>query len=269
MKKFLVVLIAFAMLLCIFSCGNTNGAGEENESDSSAVSDSETVAESSVADDVSCPYTYEIKEEIIVVHETEDGRRSTKVLRYPELFGMEDAALMENVNSLFREVAEKQFKRNVPDVDIYIIEDTVFNYEVSEVEVVLLSNSFVSVKNTVYSMSSNAAYPNCPVYTVNVDLKTGEIVEEEDIISDFNLITSAFLAGDFTMVCGADDLLDNTNYEDMILQYKSDYASYPELYFTPDSLGMCIDLVSALGSNACFEIAIDAISDALITDPTK
>lgn len=261
MKKLLVIFLVFAMILCVSSCGNTNDTheGKESESVSDTVTDTEAIMS----------YTYEIKEEIIVVHETEDGRRSTKVLRYPEISGMENAAIMENVNSLFREVAEKQFKRNVPDVDIYIIEDTVFNYEVSEVEVTLLSNSFVSVKNTVYSMSSNAAYPNCPVYTVNIDLKTGEIIEEEDIISDFNLISSAFLAGDFTMVCGADDLLDNTNYEDMILQYKSDYASYPELYFTEGSLGMCIDLVSALGSNACFEIAIENISDALLINPTK
>lgn len=261
MKKLLAILIALAILLCVSSCGNTNDANEGNESESG--SDTVTDTQEITA------YTYEIKEEIIVVHETEDGRRSTKVLRYPEISGMSDAELEAKVNSIFRDVAEKEFKLNVPDVDIYIIEDTVFNYEVSEIEVALLSGSFVSVKNTVYSMSSNAAYPNCPVYTVNIDLTNGEIIEEEDIISDFNLISSAFLSGDFTMVCGAEDLLDNTNYEDMILQYKSDYASYPELYFTPDSLGMCIDLVSALGSNACFEIAIENISDAILINPTK
>lgn len=267
MKKLFVILLAIAMLLCISSCGNTNyaGDGKDGESESNFGADSETQA----LNYPFCPYTYEIKEEIIVIHETDDGRKSTKVLRYPQIGGMDDAVLMENVNSIFREVAEKQFKQNVPDVDIYIIEDTVFNYEVSEVEITLLSNSLISVKNTVYTMSSNSAYPSCPVYTVNIDLIKGEIIEEGDIISDFNIISSAFLAGDFKMVSGAEGLLDNTNYEDMILQYKSDYASYPEVYFTPDSLGICIDLVSALGSNACFEIAIDDIADALIINPTK
>ncbi len=261
MKKLLMVFLALMVMLCVVSCGENNDVAETTDSES--VSDTVTETEAIMA------HTYEIKEEIIVVHETEDGRRSTKVLRYPEIGGMSDPELQAKVNSAFRDVAEKQFKHNVPDVDIYIIEDTVFNYEVSEVEVTLLDNHFVSVKNTVYSMSSNAAYPNCPVYTVNIDLASGEIIEEDEIIANFNLISSAFLAGDFTMVCGAEDLLDNTNYEDMILQYKSDYASYPELYFTPDSLGMCIGLVSALGSNACFEIAVDSITDALIINPTK
>ncbi len=265
MKKLLVVFLAFAMVLCVSSCGKTNDGGGIKESESFSATDSDNT----LINDPVCPYTYEIKEEIIVVHETEDGRRSTKVLRYPEISGMEDASVQENVNSIFRDVAEKQFKRTVPDVDIYIIEDTIFNYEVSEVEVTLLTNTFASVKNTVYSMSSNEAYPNCPVYTVNIDLEKGEIIEEEDIISDFNLISSAFLAGDFTMVSGAETLFDNTNYDDMILQYKSDYASYPELYFTPDSLGISIDLVAALGSNACFEIALSEISDALSVNPTK
>ncbi len=261
MKKLLVVFLVLMVMLCSVSCGETNDGEETKESESV----SETVADTEAI----MAYTYEIKEEIIVVHETEDGRRSTKVLRYPQISGMGDASIVENVNSIFREVAEKQFKHTVPDVDIFIIEDTVFNYEVSEVEVTLLTSSFVSVKNTVYSMSSNSAYPVCPVYTVNIDLSKGEIIEEDDIISDFNLISSAFLAGDFTMTSGAEDLLDNTNYEDMILQYKSDYASYPELYFTKDSLGMSIDLVAALGSNACFEISIDDISDALQINPTK
>ncbi len=261
MKRLLVVFLALAMIFCIVSCGETN--------DGSETKDSESVSETVTETEAIMAHTYEIKEEIIVLHETEDGRRSTKLLRYPEIGGMSDVVLQEKVNSAFREVAEKEFKRNVPDVDIYIIEDTIFNYEVSEVEVTLLDNHFMSVKNTVYSMSSNAAYPECPVYTLNIDLRNGEIIEEDAIISDFNIISSAFLAGDFTMVSGADDLLDNTNYEDMILQYKSDYASYPDVYFTPDSFGICIDLVPALGTNACFEIAIDDIADALLIDPTK
>lgn len=269
MKKLLVIFLALVILVCASSCGETNvpdgGKDSESERESNFASDSETQA----LNEPVCLYTYEIKEEIIVVHETEDGRRSTKVLRYPEIIRAEDSTPMEEINAIFRDIAEKQFKRNVPDVDIYIIEDTIFNYEVSEVEVMLLTNKLVSVKNTVYSMSSNASYPSCPVYTVNIDLEKGEIIEEDAIISDFNLISSAFLAGDFSMVSGADDLLENTNYEDMILQYKSDYASYPEVYFTPDSLGICIDLVSALGSNACFEIALADISDALIINPTK
>lgn len=265
MKKFLSVLFALLMIFSLVSCSNIN-SGDGNDTDTGAdtadISGNDTTA-------LNAPPEFEIKEEIIVVHETEDGRKSTKVLRYPQIRGMEDEEKQSAVNSLFLDIAERQFILNVPDVDIYIIEDTIFNYEVSDVEVTYLSSSFISVKNTVYSMTSMAEYPDCPVYTVNIDLEKGEIIDEDDIIGDFNIISSKFLAGDFTMVDGAENLMENTNYEDMILQYKSDYASYPEIYFTVDSLFLCIDLVPALGSAATFSIPLSEIADALILNPIK
>ena len=104
---------------------------------------------------------------------------------------------------------------------------------------------------------------------MNVNLESGEIIDEEDIIGDFNIISSKFIAGDFTMVSGASDLMENTNYEDMILQYKSEYASYPEIYFTADSLVLCIDLVPSLGSSASFAVPMADIVDALALNPIK
>ena len=267
MKKLLLTVLTLALVLSVASCSGT-GNGEDTDTDdivTTSAADTE-VSSPSVPD---CDYTYEIKEEIIVIHETEDGRKSTKVLRYPVISGMADEEKQNTVNSIFRDTAERQFILNVPDVDIYVIEDTVFNYEVSEVSVEYFSNSFISVKNSVYSMSGMAMYPECPVYTVNVNLESGEIIDEEVIIGEFNIISSKFIAGDFTMVSGASDLMENTNYEDMILQYKSEYASYPEIYFTADSLVLCIDLVPSLGSSASFAVPMADIVDALALNPIK
>lgn len=265
MKKFLSVLFALLIIFSLVSCSNTV-SGDGNDTDTGTDTAVNTEGDTAAVND---PPTYEIKEDIIVVHETEDGRKSTKVLRYPVLSGMEDEEKQNEINALFHDVAERQFILTVPDVDIYIIEDTIFNYEVSEVEVTFISAGFISVKNTVYSMTSMSEYPDCPVYTVNIDLDKGEIIEDEDIIGDFNIITSKFLAGDFTMIDGEPDLMNNTNYEDMILQYKSDYASYPQICFTADDLIMSIDLVSALGSAASFSIPLSEIMDALAMNPLK
>lgn len=259
MKKFFAMLLALVTIFALVSCTGNEGIGDESASES----------ETDLPNAPVCDYTYEIKEEIIVVHETEDGRKSTKVLRYPVLSGMEKEELQTSVNDALRSEAERMFILSVPDVDIYIIEDTMFNYEVSSVEVTYLSNSLISVKSSVYSMTSVSSYPNCPVYTVNIDLENGEIIDEEDIFADFNEITSRFLGGEFTMVYGIEDLLSQTSYEDMILQYKSDYASYPDVYFTPDSLVICIDLVAALESSAGFAIPLSEVSDLLDFSPLK
>lgn len=263
MRKFFVVLLALAMILTIASCSPKSKGDNDTGANDSTGGDIDT----SIVPD--SDYSFSIKEEIVVVHETEDGRKSTKVLRYPEISGMSDSALQESINATFRSVAERQFVLNVPDVDIYIIEDTLFNYEVSNVEVTFFSNSFMSVKNTVYSMTSVSEYPECPVYTVNISLESGEIIDEDEIFADFNSIASMFLLGDFSMVYGMEDLLSQTNYEDMILQYKSDYASYPNVYFTSDEFVICIDLVAALQSSAGFSCPIENVAEYLSINPTS
>ncbi len=265
MKRFFAFLLTLLIVFSVVSCSDTNGGTEKDSG--TDTKDSEDIGRDTAA--INDPPAFEIKEEIIVVHATDDGRKSTKVLRYPVISGMKDEEKQSNINGIFRDIAERQFILNVPDVDIYIIEDTIFNYEVSDVEVTYISSAFISVKNTVYSMTSMAEYPDCPVYTVNIDLNKGEIIEEDDFIGNFNVITSKFIAGDFTMVEGTPDLLQNTNYEDMILQYKSDYASYPEIYFTADHLVLAIELVPALGSSALFSIPIEQVSEALIFNPIK
>lgn len=260
-RRILALAIAVIMLAALVSCGPKVDDIEKPGTDDSA----QTTGDDTISEPT---FEVEIKEEIIVVHETEDGRKSTKVLRYPEIIPGEGSDIdAESINAHFRDIAEKQFIMNMPDVDIYLIEDTLFNYEVSEVEITYLSNEFISVKNTVYSMTSLSDYPECPVYTVNMTLPDGEIIDEDEVFVNFNEITSRFMMGDFAQVYGIEDILEQTNYEDMILQYKSDYASYPEIYFEykdgETSLVLCIDLVAALGSSAGFSIPLSEISEAL------
>ena len=116
-------------------------------------------------------------------------------------------------------------------------------------------------------MNSLAEYAESPIYTVNIDLTTGNVIGSEDVFGNFNVITSAFIGGDFEFVSGMDDLLSYADKEDMILQYKSDYASYPDVYFLPGELALCIDLVASLGSSAVFTISIEEIEDALVFTP--
>ena len=50
----------------------------------------------------------------------------------------------------------------------------------------------------------------------------------------------------------------------MILQYRSEYGIYPDIYFTGDSFGMVIELVFALGGYALFEVPLSLVSGAVV-----
>ncbi|MBQ8005167.1 MAG: hypothetical protein IJ303_02510 [Clostridia bacterium] len=266
MKKFLFALIIASLVLVASACSpKTDG----NVADTGSATGSGTTADIEAPGVEKCDYTYEIIEDITTVHETEDGNKSMKILRYPKLSGLSDPEIENAVNAAFKKIAEDQYKTYMQDEEIYIIEGTFFNYSVDSVEIKRLTNSFVSVKNTVYLMTGYATYPSSPVYTVNIDLTTGEIIEEDDIFSDFNIISSKFLAGDFKKVYGADDLMRNTSFEDMILQYVGNHGAYPETYFTEDSLVINIDLVDALGTSAGFSLPFADAAEALAYNPFK
>lgn len=263
MKKFLVLTLVLALLAGTCSCKKKESGGNETKDTESIQTSVETEQ-----DEAKSSYEVEIKEDISVVSDTEDGR-CTKVLRYPVISGMKDAELQDKINAELASFAEKLYTQTVPDEEIYIIEGTIFNFEIAECKVEYLSDEFISVKNTVNLYTSISEYTSSPVLTLNMNLTDGSILDGDDIFSDFNSVASKFIAGEFTEEYGMKDLLSQTSYEDMILQYRSDYASYPQVYFTSDKIVMNIDLADALGTSAGYSADIDTVKDFLKFYPGK
>lgn len=257
MKKIIAILLTLATLILSVACSGGNTQNDQ--------SDSLNVEQGIIHP---CDYSYEIAEKTDILYET-DGARSSKCLRYPVISGIEDALIQDEINKTFIEVAENQFVHLVPDIEIYEMEGTMFNYEVTKVEMTYLSNTYASVRSTVSFMSAMDPSPKEAVYTQNVSLINGDIIEEDEIFADFTSIAGKFIAGEFTQIYGAENLLENTSYEDMILQYNSDYASFPEVCFTSDKFIINIDLISALGTSAGFEIALSEVDEFLNFNPTK
>lgn len=136
-----------------------------------------------------------------------------------------------------------------------------YSYEVTSTTTTYESDSFMSVVVTGQYYISDTAHPTIFCYTVNIDLASAEILESEELIYDFSPIKEMFSDGKFTLVYGIDGLLDETNYEDMIIGYYSEYGIYPDVYYTETGFGIVIDLVYALGGYATFEIPVSSVSD--------
>ncbi|MCD7782899.1 MAG: hypothetical protein LUI15_03255 [Firmicutes bacterium] len=136
-----------------------------------------------------------------------------------------------------------------------------YKYEVTSTTTTYESDSFMSVVATGQYYISDTAHPTIFCYTVNIDLASAKILESEELIYDFSPIKEMFSNGQFTLVYGIDGLLDETNHEDMIIGYYSEYGIYPDVYYTETGFGIVIDLVYALGGYATFEIPVSSVSD--------
>ncbi len=258
MKKILIFLIAALILCSLASCG-------KDRTDPSKDTDADTTETqiSGLPQVPECSFEYTIQEHSTIVSETEAGGRNTKFLRFPVVSGMENAEIQTKVNALLLVEAESYYTSILRDIDIYMEEGTIFNYEVTSCSVEYASDKLLSVRSMINFTTSTSEYSTNSVYTTNINLETGEKIKGEDIFSDFTTITNKFIGGEFTQEYGVENLSELSNYSDMILQYKSERGIYPEVYFSSDKLIINIDLTDSLGSSAGFSIPLDTVKDCL------
>lgn len=258
MKKISIFLIAALILCALTACGK-----DKPEPSNDTDPDTTETQLSGLPTVPECSYEYTIQEHSTIVSETEAGGRNTKFLRFPVVSGMANAEIQTKVNALLLVEAESYYTSILRDIDIYMEEGTIFNYEVTSCSVEYASDKLLSVKSMINFTTSTSEYSTNSVYTTNIDLETGEEITGEDIFSDFTTITNKFIGGDFTREYGVENLLELSNYSDMILQYKSDRGIYPDVYFTFEKLIINIDLTDSLGSSAGFSIPLETVRDCL------
>ena len=185
-------------------------------------------------------------------------------MQYPKIEPTDDKRIdSELINELIRDYMDLKFKNeHIDSGDVGL--DGNYEYEITSTNLTLQTADFLSVVVKGIYYIKDTAHPTVFAYTLNCDLKTNEIVDSEALLIDFDSIKEKFTDGKFKLTDGADDLLQETNYSDMIIEYRSDYGIYPDVYFTKDSFGMCIDLVYTLGGYALFEIDINEVADCVI-----
>ncbi|MCD7943817.1 MAG: hypothetical protein LUH43_02810 [Clostridia bacterium] len=165
----------------------------------------------------------------------------------------------EKVNAMIAEYMDAKVEAEALNSDPEMTGS--YKYEVTSTTTTYESDSFMSVVVTGQYYISDTAHPTIFCYTVNIDLASAKILESDELIYDFSPIKEMFSNGQFTLVYGIDGLLDETNYEDMIIGYYSEYGIYPDVYYTETGFGIVIDLVYALGGYATFEIPVSSVSD--------
>ena len=252
---------SLVVISSLSACGKTEKPPVSNGIDTTDTQDM------SIPSIPQCTYEYTIQEHSTIVSETESGGRNTKFLRFPVLRNMANAEIQTKVNAILLVAAENFYTTTLRDIDIYMEEGTIFNYEVTSCTVEYASDNFLSVRSAINFTTSTSEYSTNSVYTTNIDLRTGEELTGEDLFSDFTTINNMFIGGDFTREYGLENILSLTNYSDMILQYKIDRNIYPDVYFNYDKLIINIDLTDSLGSSAGFSIPLADVRECLKVIP--
>lgn len=220
---------------------------EPNDTDEAT----DTASDDTEANTDEFDYTVETETE---TKKTENGEIS---IIYPTIVDSDgESDKSELLNQLIKQYMDQKFKYEGIES-----ESGGYVYEITDTITALSTDSFVSIIVKGQYYIQDASSPTLFTYTINCDLTSTDIVPASELVYDFSAIKSLFIDGKFTLADGYENLLAETNYEDMIMEYRSEYGIYPSVYFTEDSFGMVIDLVYTLGGYAMFEIPYSYVTD--------
>lgn len=230
----------------------TDELSSEDTSDTETDDVTETDEETAVTDDeTSSDAGYTVDTEV----ETQKTDKGDVTIVYPVIDPGNEALDPELLNKLIKDYMDQKFKYDgVTDTG------SEYTYEITDTVTAVATEEFASiiVKGRYYI--ADTPNPTVFAYTINCDIKASAIISASDLVYDFAEIKKLFLSGKFTLAEGMDGLLEETNYEDMIMEYRAEYGVYPNVYFTESGFGMVMDLVYTLGGYALFEIPYSEVA---------
>ncbi|MFY9382344.1 MAG: hypothetical protein WBI55_01685 [Eubacteriales bacterium] len=232
---------------------------DTNPSDNDTSNDTTETPETTIQDNTTSP-GYDVRTE----KETTQSDIGNITMQYPVVEPDNESEIdAETINAIIREYMdekrkEEQLESGDPDLDSEYV------YKITSTDVKYSSKKFLSIVITGEYYITDSAHPTIFCYSINCDMESGELITPDTLIRDFSTIRSLFTKGKFTLKQGQKNLLEQTNYEDIILQYRPEYGIYPDIYFTGDSFGMVIELVFALGGYALFQVPTSLVSNAVI-----
>lgn len=231
--------------------GHTSDDVSDTETD--GMTETETETADTETDETESDPGYTVDTEV----ETQKTENGDVTIVYPTINDPGGEALdPELLNQLIKDYMDQKFKYDgVTDTGAE------YTYEITDTVTAIATDEFVSiiVKGRYYI--TDAPNPVVFAYTINCDLKASVIISASDLVYDFAEIKKLFTGGKFTLEEGMQSLLEETNYEDMIMEYRAEYGIYPNVYFTESGFGIVIDLVYTLGGYALFEIPYSEVED--------
>ncbi len=230
----------------------------------------ETTAEETTAPPVIVTYEFDVIESVTDLGTT-GGKKCSAIIRYPALTGLEDTAKQEEINVLLSQIAGVEYQNRLPNVGELIPAGTAVSYEITETAVTYLGNNLLSVRSEGIIDYVDDSNDEKFVYCNLINLSTARDITLKKTYSDFGTVMNLFTSGKFKQISGDSSLTTALSLEQLMEQYKyhAQYGTFPESYFTPDSLVLVVETNKGNGFFAEFSIPLSEVTDCLYYSPTK
>ena len=230
----------------------------------------ETKPEETEPPEVIVTYEFNVIEKVTDLGTT-GGKKCSSILRYPELTGLEDKTKQSEINALLLQIAEVEYQNRLPNADELISAGTAVSYEITSTAVTYLGNNLLSVRSEGIIDYVNDASDEIFVYCNLINLSSARDITLKKTYSDFGRVMELFLSGKFRQISGDSSLTTAISLEGLMEQYKyhAQYGTFPESYFTPDSLVLVIETNRGSGFFAEFSIDLTEVADCLYYSPKK
>ena len=188
-------------------------------------------------------------------------------ITYPYITGLNNSEIVETINQLLKDAAYAEYSAYNYNSDNLFLEIT---YDITWSGDNLLS---VMYNGNVYH--NNAAYPRILLYSINIDISSGNNLQLKNIVRIDDDFVNAFKNIDISS-----DELTISNYEFILNEYTDDelidffnesdsaYENSPLIYsyFTQDALNLIIDVYHMAGDNFSVEINYNDIFENIEND---
>ena len=255
----------------LFTPETTEALPDETTTEVAVVTtEAETTEEITEAPPVIITYEYDVIEDKRELGEI-GGKQYFAIIRYPAITGIENVKIQEKINTTIMQHAVYQYENALPNASELISSGSAVSYEVTSAEVTYMGNGLLSARSEGVIDHANDTNDLKFAYSIVIDLSTGRDIAPKKIYSDFGSIITLFTSGKFKQISGEDSLLSSVSLEKLMENYKyyAQYSTYPETYFTQDSLVIILDTDKENGFFAEFSIALSEINGYLQKSPTK
>ncbi len=246
-KMRLCALLLVGVILLLTGCQTP----EEPDGPGGVWADVGTTAVETTIETVPADLAYEL------LRETVSYANGTAILRYPVFSEEALDGRGRAVNDAVRGCVDMQYRR----VGLGSLDISSFEYEIETVTVTYVSERLVSYYATGYSAIEGASHRDTVAYTVNIDVQSGMAVETKDVLTSLAPLVDALETA--TLLHGDEDYLATVSAETLCAAYRDDYALYPSLAYTEDSVLVMIDVLYTYGGYALYEIPAESATSFL------
>lgn len=230
----------------------------------------ETTPEETAPPAVIVTYEFEVIESVTDLGTT-GGIKCSAIIRYPALTGLEDKAKQQEINDLLSQIAGVEYQNRLPNAGELIPAGTAVSYVITETAVTYLGNNLLSVRSEGIIDYIDDANDEEFVYCNLINLSTARDITLKKTYADFGRVIELFTSGKFKQISGDSSLTTAISLEGLMDQYKyhAQYGTFPETYFTHDSLVLVVETNRENGFFAEFSIPLSEVADCLHYSPIK